>query len=307
VKLYAFDGIDQRLELLPLAARRALDLSGMRLSREGFLSLAHAERVLLTSAGGEPAVDRDRVVRLLAPARPEALAEPPALDPPLDRVPEGVTKALGPTRPLPDAVWSALTPLDRYALAKVCGKNSEDRVGGAYKEIVGHSALSSHVAPTGGVRMVDISSKPSTKRRASAGTSVQLGVVAYRRLVEADVPKGDVLGTARLAAILAAKRTSDLIPLCHPVPLTHVEVHFVTDDARQTLDITCSAETVASTGVEMEALVGASIAALTVYDMLKSIDRGLSVGPTRLLEKSGGRSGDFSAGSPGDVPGKEPT
>lgn len=299
MKLYAFDGIDQRLELLPLAARRALDLSGLRLSREGFLSLAHAERVLLASAGAEHAVDRQRVTRLVAPARPEATSERPAEDPPLDRVPTEVTNALGPARPLPDAVWSALTPLDRYALAKVCSKSSEERVTGAYREIVGHSALSSHVAPTGGVRMVDVSSKPSTKRRATAGTSISLGDVAYHRLIAADVPKGDVLGTARLAAILAAKRTSELIPLCHPVPLTHVEVSFEADDAKRTLDITCSAETIGPTGVEMEALVGASIAALTVYDMLKSIDRSLAVGPTRLLEKSGGRSGDFRAKEPG--------
>lgn len=293
MKLYAFDGIDQRLELLPLAARRALDLAGLRLSREGFLSLAHAERVLLTSAGAEYLVDLGRVARLVSPARPEAAREMPSTDPSPYEVPDEVKQTLGPTRPLPDAVWAALTPLDRYALAKVCAKNSEERIGGAYQEIIGHSAVSSHVAPGGGVRMVDVSAKPATKRRASAGTSIHLGDVAYKRLVDADVPKGDVLGTARLAAILAAKRTSELIPLCHPVPLTHVEVTFETDDARQSLDITCSAETVAPTGVEMEALVGASIAALTVYDMLKSIDRSLTVGPTRLLEKSGGRSGEF--------------
>jgi len=298
VKLYAFDGIDQRLELLPLAARRALDLAGLRLSREGFASLAHAERVLLTSAGADEAVDLARVTRLVAPARPEAQSEVPLEDPPVDRVPQEIALALGPSRPLSDAVWSALSALDRYALYKVCSKNSEERVAGAYLEIVGHSALSSHLGPKGGVRMVDVSSKPSTKRRATAGTSIHLGSVAYRRLIQADVPKGDVLGTARLAAILAAKRTSDIIPLCHPVPLTHVEVTFEADDSTHTLDITCSAETVGPTGVEMEALVGASVAALTVYDMLKSIDRSLSVGPTRLLEKSGGRSGDFRAKEP---------
>jgi len=295
VKLYAFDGVDQRLELLPLAARRALDLAGLRLSREGFASLAHAERVLLATAGSEHIVDRSRVARLVSPARPEPTAELPQEDPPHHEVPTAVAQALGPERPIPDAVWAALSPLDRYALAKVCAKSSEERVSGAYREIVGHSALSSHVAPAGGIRMVDVSAKPNSRRRATAGTSINLGSVAYQRLVTADVPKGDVLGTARLAAILAAKRTSDLIPLCHPVPLTHVEVTFEADDAKQTLDITCSAETVGPTGVEMEALVGASVAALTVYDMLKSIDRGLSVGPTRLLEKSGGRSGDFRA------------
>lgn len=295
MKLYAFDGIDQRLELLPLAARRALDLTGLRLSREGFASLAHAERVLLASAGAEHVVDCDRVNRLVAPARPSAKTEPRTQDPPLDRVPDEVSQALGPERPLSSAVWAALSALDRYALAKVCAKGKEERIAGAYREIVGHSALSSHVAPTGGIRMVDVSSKPATRRRATAGTSISLGSLAYRRLVTADVPKGDVLGTARLAAILAAKRTSDLIPLCHPVPLTHVEVTFEADDSKQALDITCSAETVGPTGVEMEALVGASVAALTVYDMLKSIDRGIEVGPTRLLEKSGGRSGDFRA------------
>jgi cyclic pyranopterin phosphate synthase len=118
---------------------------------------------------------------------------------------------------------------------------------------------------------------------------------AFERLENATAPKGDVLGTARLAGIQGAKRTSDLIPLCHPLSLTHAEVRFETDAPRSRVRVLAEVEVVDRTGVEMEALVAATTAALTIYDMLKSIDRGMTLGPSRLLEKSGGRSGDFVA------------
>jgi len=120
--------------------------------------------------------------------------------------------------------------------------------------------------------------------------------VAYERLITQTSPKGDVLGTARLAGIMATKRTSDLIPLCHPLALHHVDVSFEEISTEAKIRVVCFVEVEARTGVEMEALVGANIAALTIYDMLKSIDREMVVGPARLLEKSGGRSGTFTRG-----------
>jgi cyclic pyranopterin phosphate synthase len=139
-----------------------------------------------------------------------------------------------------------------------------------------------HVDETGAIRMVDVGSKPLSKRRARARAEVRMRPETARRLRE--LPKGDALATAQLAGIMAAKRTSDLIPLCHPLPLSIVEVDLEVRDDR--VEITTVAETVAQTGVEMEALVAASTAALTVYDMAKAVDSELVVTEVRLLEKT---------------------
>ena len=140
----------------------------------------------------------------------------------------------------------------------------------------------SHVDESGGVRMVDVGGKPESRRRAVASASVRMAPETARRLRE--LPKGDALTTAQLAGIMAAKRTSELIPLCHPLPLSHVDVTL--EVGEDSVEITASAETTAQTGVEMEALVAASIAALTVYDMAKAIDKGMVVSEVRLLEKT---------------------
>jgi len=140
----------------------------------------------------------------------------------------------------------------------------------------------SHVDETGAVRMVDVGAKPVSRRRAVAAASVRMARETAVRLRE--LPKGDALATAQLAGIMAAKRTAELIPLCHPLPLTHVDVSLeVGDDA---VEIIAAAETTAQTGVEMEALVAASVAALTVYDMAKAVDKSMVVEGVRLLEKT---------------------
>ncbi|MCW2962841.1 MAG: moaC [Actinomycetia bacterium] len=138
----------------------------------------------------------------------------------------------------------------------------------------------SHVDETGAVRMVDVGAKPAQRRRAVARAVVRMAPETAARL--GDLPKGDALTTAQLAGIMAAKRTSELIPLCHPLPLTHIEVDTrVLDDG---VEIVAAAETTAQTGVEMEALTAASVAALTVYDMAKAIDKGMTF-TVELLEK----------------------
>jgi cyclic pyranopterin phosphate synthase len=140
----------------------------------------------------------------------------------------------------------------------------------------------SHVGAAGDVRMVDVGDKPMSRRRAVARATVRMNPETARRLRE--LPKGDALVTAQLAGIMAAKRTSELIPLCHPLPLSHVEVTLeVADDA---VEITGVAETTAQTGVEMEALTAAAVAALTVYDMAKAIDKGMSITDVVLVEKT---------------------
>ncbi len=149
----------------------------------------------------------------------------------------------------------------------------------------------SHVDARGRVRMVDVSAKAETAREAIAEGDVTLAAAALRAIRRRAVAKGDPLQTARLAGILAAKRTADLIPLCHQLPLTHVDVQFV--PKRRGYRIVGRATVVGRTGVEMEALVAVSVAALTLYDMVKALDRAVVIGPIRLREKRGGRSGVY--------------
>jgi cyclic pyranopterin monophosphate synthase len=140
----------------------------------------------------------------------------------------------------------------------------------------------SHVSGSGDVRMVDVGGKPLSRRRAVASARVRMAEATTRMLRE--LPKGDAVATAQIAGIMAAKRTAELIPLCHPLPLTHVEVSI--DVGESSVEIVAAAETTAQTGVEMEALTAAAVAALTIYDMAKAVDKEMVVENVKLLEKA---------------------
>jgi cyclic pyranopterin monophosphate synthase len=142
----------------------------------------------------------------------------------------------------------------------------------------------SHIAEDGSVRMVDVSSKPVSKRVATAEAMIALKPETIAKIESSQVAKGSVLATARIAAIQAVKRTGELIPLCHPLPVQHVQVEF--ESCGEGIRIECRVTTAAQTGVEMEALTGATIAALTIYDMCKAIDKGMVISGVRLLSKS---------------------
>jgi cyclic pyranopterin phosphate synthase len=150
-----------------------------------------------------------------------------------------------------------------------------------------------HLDESGSARMVDVSDKPATERRAIARAVVRMAPSTIEAVAAGDAPKGDVVGVARIAAIQAAKRTADLIPLCHPLALTHVDVDVALDPAAGTVELTATATTTGPTGVEMEAMTAAAVAALTVYDMVKGLERGVSIEAVELIEKSGGRSGTW--------------
>ncbi len=150
-----------------------------------------------------------------------------------------------------------------------------------------------HLDEGGRARMVDVGAKPESERTAVAGGSVTMQPTTLRLIREGALKKGDVLTIARIAGIMAAKRTSELIPLCHPVALTQIEVDLTLDDEHNAVLITATARTIGKTGVEMEALTAVSAAALTVYDMAKAVDRGMIIGAVRLLEKHGGQHGDY--------------
>ena len=153
------------------------------------------------------------------------------------------------------------------------------------------SALT-HLDETGAAHMVDVGAKPDTRREAVATGRIEMPGDAARAIRDGAALKGDVLAVARIAGIMAAKRTSDLIPLCHPLPLTRVAIDLAVDETGVTA--TATAATAGKTGVEMEALTAVTVALLTIYDMAKAIDKGMTIGGVRLLTKTGGKSGDWA-------------
>ncbi|MEO1045980.1 MAG: cyclic pyranopterin monophosphate synthase MoaC [Pseudomonadota bacterium] len=153
-----------------------------------------------------------------------------------------------------------------------------------------------HFDSKGRAHMVDVGDKPVTRRRAVAAGHITMSATALEQVMSGKAGKGDVLGTAQLAGIMATKRTAELIPLCHILPLSAVRLTLECDHEKSCVAVRAEVETRAQTGVEMEALTAVSIACLTVYDMIKAIDRTMVMGDIRLVEKSGGQSGDWSAG-----------
>jgi cyclic pyranopterin phosphate synthase len=150
-----------------------------------------------------------------------------------------------------------------------------------------------HIDEKGSVRMVDVTEKESTKRTAIAQGVVIMDPATFRKIKSQKVKKGNVLETARIAGIMAAKKTSDLIPMCHPLNLTHVSVDFYPDESSSSIRIESSVKIFSQTGVEMEALTAVSVAALTIYDMCKSYDREMTISDIFLIEKQGGKSGKY--------------
>jgi cyclic pyranopterin monophosphate synthase len=148
----------------------------------------------------------------------------------------------------------------------------------------------SHIDESGAARMVDVGGKPETDRRAVARAIVRMAPETAAAVAEGDAPKGDVVGTARLAGIQGAKHTSELVPLCHPLPLSFIDVRIEIDAGEGVVTIEGEARTTAQTGVEMEAMTACAVAALTVYDMVKGIERGVTLERVELLEKSGGKA-----------------
>lgn len=151
----------------------------------------------------------------------------------------------------------------------------------------------SHLDASGRARMVNISGKPVTRRVAGAAARITMSAAAFRQVVRGRAAKGDVLAVANLAGIQAAKRTADLIPLCHPLRLAHIEITFRPDPGTRSIGIEATCRLDDRTGVEMEALTAVTVAALTIYDMVKAVDQSMVISDVRLLRKSGGRSGSF--------------
>jgi cyclic pyranopterin phosphate synthase len=296
--IYGFEGVDEALSMLPSAARRALAIAGEELSLEGWRSLSQVDRMALVAAGAIDSIDPDLVRSIVERARPSPTSIVPEHDPDPEKPPAELLHALGDSKTLSEAKWASLRSLDRYALSNAA-KSATGRLDDAYREIV---QPLSHVGPSGEMRMVGVAAKAPTARRAVAGARVRMKKETMARLASGSAAKGDVFAAARVAGIQASKRASDLIPLCHPLALTGTQIDLTIEEPAgedgASVAVRATVEAYDRTGVEMEALVAASVAALTIYDMLKAIDRWMTITDIGLLEKSGGRSGSLRRGDP---------
>ncbi len=288
--IFSFEGISPDLADLPLSARRALDASGVRLTCTQWTAMSTSARDALVELGSRADVDALGVCKIVERQGVPRSHVPIVQSPDSAVPPQDIVDVLGLARPLTPAVWQSLRNLDRYALV-VIAQDAPQRLESAYDEIVGASRVSTHLSAGGEARMVDVGLKPTSMRRATASCRVQLERATIEAVMGNDVPKGDVLATARIAGLMAVKRTPDLIPLCHPVATSHASVDIRVDVSASCIHIAAIVEAVDRTGVEMEAMTAAGVCALTVYDMLKGIDRGIVICELRLEMKEGGRSG----------------
>lgn len=289
-------------EFVSLPVRRLLDHLGQKLSLDGWRSLSEARRRRLDSIGRAETIDLAAARAELEGASPVLVAIESSFDPPLDVVPSSVADGLAGHATLGLERWQRLHALERWALFRLSQRPNLDRfhqtsdaLGLTYGVPPSEKVASAltHVNARGEAHMVGVGEKQPSQRRAVARSVVTMSSVAFATLRAGNAPKGDVLATSRIAGLMATKRTSELIPLCHPLALTEAAVEFEFDAAKFRVVVRVTVVATERTGVEMEALVGASIAALTLYDMLKALDRSMVIGPTELLEKSGGKSGDY--------------
>lgn len=209
-----------------------------------------------------------------------------------DRLAVGAAEAIRDGRPEP--VQATLEIPESSTSNSASSKPSSPNGGADNNAAPGKGGLT-HLDETGAARMVDVGDKAETERIAVAGGSITMQAETLALIRSGGFEKGDVIAVARVAGVMAAKNTSNMIPLCHPLPLTQVVVEFDDTSSDDRIDITATTKTTYKTGVEMEALTAVSVAALTIYDMCKAVDRGMKIGEVRLLKKSGGKSGDFEA------------
>jgi cyclic pyranopterin phosphate synthase len=275
-----------------MCALRALDLAGIETKSVHWAQLSVELQTQLMRLGSCEQVDRCALRTLLSNMGREANNDGP--EPDSQHTPAGLSEALGPRRPMSASSWAILSSLERYSLWKLLADGHYQELACAYDEIVGASGVSSHLSAQGEARMVNVSLKPVTERRALASARVRMSASTLSQLADGKASKGDVIAISRIAGIMSVKRTSDLIPLCHPVATTKASVDILVDWQLPGLVVSCEVCAVDRTGVEMEAMTGATVAALTVYDMLKGIDRAIVIETVQLELKEGGRSGRWT-------------
>jgi cyclic pyranopterin monophosphate synthase len=295
--VFGFEEVTEDLEWLPLAARRALDASGAALSLATWQTLDLETRWRFVAFGNEETVPVERVQSELGRLGDwsvcETWHEPPQPSPELLLLVPRFRDALA-------REWARLGGLERYALAKMAAsgrRSAEERARRVDEACAALLMGLTHLDARGAARMVDIHDKAPTTRTATASARLIMQPTTVALLRDGQPKKGDVFAAARIAGIQAAKRTAELIPLCHTIALRGVEVELELHPELPGVRIVARVKTVDRTGVEMEALVACSIAGLTLYDMLKSVDRTMVLEGVQLDEKRGGRSGDFVRGA----------
>lgn len=286
IGVFRFEDIGDELPLLPLAARRALDVAGRRLSLVAWQKLGLDARRTIVEQGAAHDVGVEAVRAAIRDADPAADEIAAANEAELDARPEPLAMS--------DARWRELSRLERFALRHLVRRNKPQRLGEALAEIA--PARPTHLDERGDARMVDVGDKGVTHRTAIAAARVRMRPETLRLVQDEGAPKGDVLAAARIAGIMGGKRTSELVPLCHPIHLDRLVIDFEVAAEAGTIEIRATADAHDRTGVEMEAMTAASIAALTIYDMLKGVERGIVIEEVVLLEKRGGRSGHYRRG-----------
>jgi len=294
--VFGFEEIGRELPWMPLAARRALDVAGRKLSLQAWQKLPRNVRLEVVQLGVSDDVDAARVRAAIFTADPPAAR----LEPDDEQRLEQPSAQLLQLQPIPNDQWLDLSKLQRFALLHLAARDKRALLQRAWREMT--PARLTHLSASGEAHMVDVGEKPVTHRCATASAKVRMAAATAQMVVDHSGPKGDVLATARLAGIMAAKRTPELIPLCHAIALTRVELRFEVDVSDGCVEAVATVDARDRTGVEMEAMVAASVAALTIYDMLKAVERSIRIEQVVLLEKSGGRSGHYrhntSSGSP---------
>lgn len=291
--IYLFEQ-DDDLSLLPLSARRALDLAGQHLSLQGWRSLALSDRRTLSEMGAYEQVPVVAVLALVSQATPPPAPMEVAGDPPRDSLPDGLSGLLDPARSISIERWASLRSIDRYAIRHLSTPERQEKLRALLDEL--SAPRPTHLDDRGEARMVDVGAKPVTARRAVASALVAMSPATLTAITDGGAPKGDAFAAARIAGIQASKRTHELIPLCHALALSRVEVRFETRPERGEVLILVTADAIDRTGVEMEAMTAASVAALTLYDMVKGMERDVVIGPIQLERKEGGRTGVWQRG-----------
>jgi cyclic pyranopterin phosphate synthase len=278
VPLYDSEGEKRDLGAMPIAARRALMIAGEILTAEGWKSLTLGDRRSVVMEGAKPAIDRAKIQDITHKANPPSDWGDAVTDPPVDDVPASLLAKLGDERPLELARWAALRPLDRFAFVLIADEGPDDRLARFYDGLFRKDEPRPQAASSGHFRMV-------STHRAVASARVQMRVESLALFLGSETTPEAVFAMARIAGIQAGKHASQFLPMCYPSPITKVDVICQADYASGSILIKATVDAVERSGVDTEAMVAATVAALTIVDFAKQTDRGVAVTDVQLVEE----------------------
>jgi len=278
VPLYESEGEKRDMGVMPIAARRALMIAGEILTPEGWKSLTLGDRRTVVMEGAKPAIDRAKIQDITHKANPPSDWGDAITDPPIEEVPPALLEKLGDERAIDLSRWAALRPLDRFAFMLIAEEGPEDRLARFYDGLFRKDEPRAPAATSGHFRMVSM-------HRAVASARVQMRVESLALFLGGENTPEQVFAMARIAGIQAGKHASQFLPMCYPSPITKVEVICQSDYASGSILIKATVDAVEKSGVDTEAMVAATVAALTIVDFAKHTDRGVAVTDVQLVEE----------------------